>query len=184
MFRALVKMVEDMGWGRMLGGLLVFVLCTGVLIGMNALTSRWIQRRVSSRGLGLTLRGAIGVVLGAVAGALCGFLVQYVWKPEESVYLEVAFAIGVLGAVFGLLLGVGWTGKGAKLGVPAGCFMLLGVFLLTEPSFRARRDTLSLADALPGLGAILAGVVLVGLMVWSAVRQAPVQKPEKKEPVA
>src|SRR5262249_2974974 len=150
MFRAFLDMVDDIGWGRALGSVLLFALCAGVLVGLVTLTSRLVERRISSRGLGLTVRGVLGLILGAADGILFSYFVQYVW--EGRVYLAVSLAMGVFGAVFGLLLGVGWTGKGVKFGAAACSFILLGAFLLTVPEFRARPDTLSVTDALPGLG--------------------------------
>jgi hypothetical protein len=46
--------------------------------------------------------------------------------------------------------------------------ILLGFWLIFSPTFRANPNKLTLEDALPGIGAIVVGIVLLGLLffVW------------------
>jgi hypothetical protein len=59
------------------------------------------------------------------------------------------------------------------LGVAAGIFIALGLFLITNPIDKQPHAPLTLGDVLPGLGAILAGVLIIGLITWSTLRKPP-----------
>jgi len=49
--------------------------------------------------------------------------------------------------------------------------LLLGIWLMDSPDIRQNPKVFTIADALPGLGALLAGFMLIGLAVIKVVKR-------------
>jgi hypothetical protein len=71
--------------------------------------------------------------------------------------------------------GSGWTviqWYRAVLWVIGGLFCIgIGVMLMVNPTFRADPRVLTLSDLLPGVGAVVVGVVMLGLVAFVRFRR-------------